>query len=206
MLAPPDSSAFPINSRAFLYLVSKGYIAAPSIDSKNIWEKSKSDRFAKFAAGVQSIYVVVEIIAHSAQNLGISCLETLTAAFLTCTTATFLFWLEKPKDVGIPVYIHMETPISQILQDAGPAAEIHWQDTPMDFVEQSGWNVWNRRKRLRNFGGLHTRPLQRIPNDYIVPPMTIRMAVLCRVLSVLYPTVHLARWNFEFPTLWELYL
>lgn len=206
VLSAPDSPPFPVNSRAIYYLVSKGYLNPPSQTIKDIWDKSKTDRFAKFAAATQSLYLLCEVVARTIQKLETSCLETMTVSFLVCAIATSYFWLQKPMDVEVPFVLHMQIPLMRVLQDAGPVAEKPYQDTPMDFVEQPGWSVWNRRKPFRTFGGLTTRPIQRIPNDYILPPLTLRLSIATWIITVLYSTIHFARWNSEFPTLCELYL
>ncbi|ORY55269.1 uncharacterized protein BCR38DRAFT_357079 [Pseudomassariella vexata] len=205
-LASPDAPVFPVNSRAIQYLVSKGYIAAPSTTEAEIWDKSKSDHFAKTFATIQVLYLVSQVIIRTVQGFESSCFEILTLAFCLCALATNLFWLDKPKDVTVPIILEMETPMAQIVEEAGSEAWGQWMDTPMDFFEQPGWTVWNRRDAFRTFGGLDERPLQRIPNDYITPPATLGMAIVTWVITVLHPAIHMMKWNYEFPTLLEQYV
>ncbi|KAK6076224.1 hypothetical protein SCUP234_07392 [Seiridium cupressi] len=206
VLVSPDMPPFPVNSRAIHYLVSRGYISIPSVTRAEIWDRSKSDHFAKFVAVVQMTYLFCQVIARAIQGLDSSCFEIVTVAFCVCAVATSLFWMDKPKDVTVAIPIEMKFTLNQVLLEAGSVTESPWLDTPMDFVEQPGWTVWNRRAAFRTFGGLQQRPIQRIPNDYIVPPATIRIALVTWFITVLHPAIHMVKWNFEFPTLLEQYV
>lgn len=201
-----DSPPFPINSKSILYLVSKGYIPAPSVTSKEIRDRSKRDKFAKIIALIQSTYLVVEMIARAMQSSAISCLELTTVAFLVCTAATYYFWMEKPLDAEMPVHIHMDHSIASVLLSAGSEAEKPFRNTPMDFVEQPGWYAWQRHSIFTNFGGLRGRPIKRIPNDFVEPPMTMRLALFLWFISVLHLSLGVCGWNFTFPTIAEKYI
>lgn len=205
ILHPPDSPPFPVNSRAIYYLVSNGYLDAPSVKEKELWEKSKTDRLGKLVALTQSGYLVVQIIARALQSLEVTCLEILTIAFLFCTAATYYFWLDKVLDAEIPLHLKMQTPIAKVLCEAGSAANEPYNDTPMDFVEQPGWRLWRRRLKFKYFGGLSERPIQRIPNDYIVPP-TLSLAFSTWGITVIHAAIHVIGWNFDLPTKTERYL
>jgi len=108
ILHTEDAPPFPINANQICYLVSKGYIRAPSVTSQEIWGRSKRDRFAKRVAVIQSNYLIVETSVRSLQSRAISCLEITKLAFLVCTSATYFFWMEKPMDAEIPIHIHMD--------------------------------------------------------------------------------------------------
>lgn len=205
LLYPPDSPPFPVNSRAIYYLVSKGYLDAPGIKEEELWEKSKTDRLGKVVALTQSSYLVVQTVARAIQSLEVTCLEIITMAFLCCTVATYYFWVDKVWDAGIPLHLEMRTPMATVLCEAGSAAKAPYDDTPMDFVEQPGWRFWRRRKVFKYFGGLSERPIQRIPNDYIVTP-TLKLAFCTWAITVIHAAVHVAGWNFDLPTKTERYL
>ncbi|KAE9378554.1 hypothetical protein N431DRAFT_329185 [Stipitochalara longipes BDJ] len=201
-----DAPPFPINSKSIFYLVSKGYIQAPSVTSKEIWDRSKRDKFAKGVAVIQGTYLVAEIIARALQSLAISCLELTTLAFLVCTAATYYFWMEKPLDAEVPIHIHMDHSMASVLISAGTVAEKPFVNTPMDFVEQPGWNAWKRHAIFTNFGGLRGRPIQRVPNDFVEPPITMKLALLLWFISVLHLSLGVCGWKFTFPTIFEKYL
>jgi len=82
------------------YLISKGYIPAPSITEERILKASKTDKLAKTVALTQSLYVLCQVVARAVRGLGISCLEIITLSFLSCAAPTYFFWLTTPSRAG----------------------------------------------------------------------------------------------------------
>ncbi|KAI4156040.1 MAG: hypothetical protein L6R39_001156 [Caloplaca ligustica] len=208
LLTAPDTPPFPVNTRAIHYLVEKKYLTLPRehVLKKQIWDKSKADKFAKAVAFVQSTYMTFQVIARPIQSLDISCLELVTVAFVACTAFTYYFWMDKPLGVEYPIELHIPTSMATILLEAGDIAKRPYVDTPMDFVEQPGWRAWKRRKMFRNFGGMGQRPIPRVPNDMIPPPFTLRLAYPLWGLTVSYAAIHVAGWHYEFPSTAESYI
>jgi hypothetical protein len=202
-LHTPDFTPFPINTRAIHYLLEQGHIQPPAMTREEIWERSKADKFTKVVALSQSMYLLIQCATRWKQSLGVSPLGVITLAFLWCTAATYCFWMEKPFDVGIPVPIHTTKKIAAILLEAGDIAKESYKETPMDFVEQPGWTAWSQRKLFQSFDGVGVKPLRRIPNDYVLPPQTLRLAFGLWGLTVLHAAIHVLKWNFEFPTTLE---
>ncbi|KAI1366910.1 hypothetical protein F5Y08DRAFT_337161 [Xylaria arbuscula] len=201
-----DLPPFAINAKALHYLVDKGYVDPPSITAKEIWDRSKKDRFSKVAALVQSLYVVTQVISRAFQHLAISCLELVTVAFLLCTAVTCYFWLRKALDVKTHEHIYLKIPMATMLLEAGYSAEKPFVHTPMDFIEQPGWFFWTRHPLFENFGGISGRPLRRIPNDFYDPPSTLNMAFFLWVVSMAHLGIHVFGWGVMFPTKIEWYL
>ena len=204
ILHPPDTPSFPVNSRALVYLVREKYLDAPAITEKDIWARSKADRFAKGVALVQSLYLVIQCIGRRAQSLELSSLELVTVAFVACTAVSFYLWMDKPLCVDSAVHLELTVPMARILQEAGDVASQPYVNTPMDFVEQPGWNVWKRRPWFRTFGGMEAKPIQRIPNDLVPPPFTLHLAGSLWALTCAYAAIHVTGWNHNFPTIAEL--
>ena len=100
--------------------------------------------------------------------------------------------------------------MSEVLRDARPIARQPYVDTPMDFVGGCGVKQepgsWGRRQYFATFGSLQYRPIQRIPDDYCPPPRSIQLAFSTWSLSMLHCAIHVAGWNYPFPTLVEQYL
>jgi len=55
----PDDLPFPINSRAIYYLISNGYLDAPTITEAEIMDKSKAGQFTNPVAVIQMTYLRV---------------------------------------------------------------------------------------------------------------------------------------------------
>ncbi|PMD52698.1 uncharacterized protein K444DRAFT_668383 [Hyaloscypha bicolor E] len=205
VLHSPDMPPFPINNRAIYYLAGKSYIEVPSVTKDEIQDHSKKDRVAKVVAIVQGTYMIAQCIARAIQHMQISNLELVTVAFVGCTCVTFFLWIDKPCGVEKAIDIFTTVHIRTIIVAAGDVAAAPYGDTPLDFVEQPGWQQWRRRERFRKVG-IPVRPLERIPNDYVVPPLTLRLAVPLWGLTVLHAATHILAWDFPFPTTFELWL
>ena len=206
MLHSPGTPSFPINSRAIHYLVRKKYVTLPPLSEQEIWDKSKSDRFAKAVALIQSTYMFLQCIARPIQSLDLSCFELVTVSFVACTAVSYYFWMSKPLNVEVPVHVETMTDMATILREAGYCANYSYIYTPMDFVEQPGWLYWKRRDKFMNFGGLERRPIPRVPNDLVQPPLTLALAVPMWMLTISYAAIHVAGWNYSFPTSIEVYV
>ncbi len=200
VLQTPDFPRFPVNAVSIHYLLAQGRIEPPTITMRDIWDRSKADRFAKGVALIQTGWMVLQITARAIMRLPITPLELFTAAFIVPTLATAYFWSRKPQNVAEPTTIKISWLMSDLLKKAGDAASDPYVDTPMDFVEKPLWEGWRRRKSLLHFDGLEKRPLERIPNDYSQPPPTGWEATVVWIISVVHAAVHVLGWSFAFPT------
>ncbi|KAK3689928.1 hypothetical protein B0T22DRAFT_514750 [Podospora appendiculata] len=150
VLQTPDTETFPINAASVHYLVSRGYIALPSITREEIWDKSKADVFAKGLAILQGGWIIIQAIARTAQGLPLTPLELFTLAFVVSTAMSYFFWWRKPQHVGTPTPIECLVPMSKIWADAGYPEDMPYSGTPMDFVEKASQH-WKRRSMFENF-------------------------------------------------------
>lgn len=210
ILHTPDMPPFPINTTALHYLIERKYLDHPTIKKEDILDRSKSDLFARAIGIIQTSWIIVQIAARLNQSLDVSPLELVTVAFSICTIASFYFWMEKPLDIERHSHLTTPIPISKILRDAGDAASAPYIDTPMDFVGGcgvlQGAGHWGRKRYFKTFGGLKARPMQRIPDDYTPPPSSFRLAFIQWALSMIHCGMHVASWNFRFPTTIETWL
>ena len=88
-----------IRSEDIQMLVGKRIIEVPVIEPKSLEERSKIDGFAKAITTVQVIWFCIQTIARAAQRLPISTLKLSTLAFTWCSAATTYFWWSKPLDL-----------------------------------------------------------------------------------------------------------
>lgn len=122
----------------------------PEISSDEIWDKSKADIFAKGAAILQGLWLVMQAIAREAQGLPTTPLELFTLAFVVSTVMSYFFWWRKPQNVSTTTVLECESSVVKIRADAGFHSN-GWERTPLDWVEEEG-RVWTRRRMFRRFG------------------------------------------------------
>ena len=204
LLNPEDTVSFPVTAKQIHYLVQRGHLPIPKITKKEIWDKSKADRFAKTIASSQAAWLVAQVIARGLQHLPVTLLELSTVALISCTAATAFFWIQKRLGVETPTDVYLETSIAQVLRLAGDEAKAPYRDTPLDFVESQLYT--SSQFPLHQFWGVQERPLPRIPNDRDPQLHNLSMILVITVPTAAFSLLHLIAWHFDFPSKAELLL
>ncbi|KAI0898760.1 hypothetical protein F4806DRAFT_506727 [Annulohypoxylon nitens] len=205
-LQPVGGPSFPINANTIHFLVSRQYIRLPEVSEEEILDKSKTDAFAKSFTLLQTSWIAVQSIARAIQGLSISPMELFTLAFLVSTASSYFFWWHKPKDVGVPIFVECKYSIATILAENG-RSDNEYVNTPLDFVAHST-RFCERRRTLRNFdlekrgqdSGMQRIPLQRIPDDDFMLSLPCLLIYLLAIPAMIHSCIHLAGWNFAYPT------
>lgn len=133
-------------------------------------------------------------------------MELFTLAFLVSTASSYFFWWHKPKDVGVPVFVECKYSIATILAENGRSGN-EYVNTPLDFVAHST-RFCERRRTLRSFdlekrgqdSGMQRIPLQRIPDDDFMLSLPCLLIYLLAIPAMIHSCIHLAGWNFAYPT------
>lgn len=115
-LKPKDDPAFPVNAAQLNYLIADGYLRPLSITDKEIWDKSKADRFAKVFACGQIAWSLLQCIARAIQQLPITPLEIATVGFAIPSFATFILWFNKPADIEVPTMLPVDDNVDDLLR------------------------------------------------------------------------------------------
>ena len=212
LLQSPDFPAFPVDGQQLVYLVDRKHLPYPNIDQEAIRDKNKADGFARIITLIQIAWFTVQCIARTIQHLALSTFELSTLAFIFCSLNIFFFWLHKPLDVEIPIVLHTDTRIADILLEAGDRAQEPYKSTPLDFLKNP------ERKTsiiaLCKFGlgvlfgfdkETSERPVKTFVNSRTTPYrcITVREMSYGVLIELIYFGIHLAAWNFTFPTLGE---
>jgi hypothetical protein len=199
LFVPRDGQPFPITSKHLHWLVSQKYLAFPDITQKEIMDKSKQDTVAKLISCFQIGYLIVQCLGRAGQRLAITTMELSALAIVVCSIMTSLCWLRKPTDVMTSIPLYSEWSMEEILEDVG-AGKLLWKQTPLDFIDDLGpsWAL-----NIQPFMGMpvgpHERPMPRFGNDRL-PNLNGGYETLLCLATLLYAAIHLAGWNFTFPT------
>jgi hypothetical protein len=190
-----DGDPFPLNATQLHWLVRHKYIEYPRITRREVWDKSKQDTFTKAVTAFQVGYLIVQCIARAVQGLSITTLELNALAIVVCSLMTSYAWLHKPADVQTPVQIYS----SHSLQDM--IGNQSWILTPLDFVDENGPGYSVNVQPFMNMPVVPTdRPIQRIPNDrFPTNPYGVQEYLLC-LATLVFTAIHVAGWNFDFPS------
>ncbi|KAL9009952.1 MAG: hypothetical protein Q9173_005068 [Seirophora scorigena] len=206
-LQPKDSQPFPNNAAQLSYLVADGYMAIPSLTEKEMWDKSKADRFAKIMACGQIGWLALQCVGRAVQHLPITPLELATVGFAIPSLATFALWFEKPADIDTPTKLPVSDTTAQLLERLSPRAYRWWQ-TPLDFIDTVNSPSFTSEIILKTEhwpGRSHfVGPATRVRNDIFGLKYSKLDQLAVGLVWIGYAGVHLSAWNFEFPTVTEL--
>ena len=204
-----DFTPFPINGQQTLYLVKHDYLQYPEVKEKTIWDKNKADGFARFICLVQIGWFAVQAFGRCGQHLALSTFELSTLAYIFCTMNTFFFLRHKPLDVDTPISLRCTTTLGEVLLKAGDQARERYAETPLDFVRPPTSRssllapFWFGVSAVFDWRSSHgTLPVKAIGNNKITPPRGIKVSdiVYGNFFTLGYLGIHLAAWNFSFPT------
>jgi hypothetical protein len=85
----------------------------PRTTEADLKDRGKSDGITKAILILQSLWFVVQCIARSFQHLPLTELEIVTLAYAMMNSFIYIFWWDKPRDVGCPIRIYEGVPTSR---------------------------------------------------------------------------------------------
>ena len=204
ILQPRNSQPFPVNAKQLKYLVCNGYITNwPFSTGKEIWDKSKQNRFQKALTLLQTGWFVLQCLGRAVQHLPMSTLELMTFSFVFCTFASYYQWSDKPLDVESPTILNIEASTAEILVQAGnmPDAEKPYSNTPLDFIDDQSPSWLTEIQPYLHFRmGPRERPLPRFTNDRFPVTGASLDSIFLFIVMQAYCCLHFIAWNFSFPT------
>lgn len=200
--------AFPVDSHQLVYLVEHKHIEYPEIKAKAIWDRNKADTFARILTLIQITWFLIQAIGRGVQHLALSTFELSCLAFVFCSMNTFFFFRHKPRDVETPSVLACNSTVAKILAEAGerPKPYIY---TPLDFIKPPISRTsliapfWFGVRVCFDWGKpADELPVKAFGNSSTTPPRGIRVADIAfgNVFTIAYFGIHLAGWNFTFPT------
>ncbi|KUJ08059.1 uncharacterized protein LY89DRAFT_711846 [Mollisia scopiformis] len=166
----------------------------PSISREEIMERDRGsgESFALSTAGGQILWITIQITARRARGLTVSQLEIAVIAFSACAIATYIANWNRPKQILRPVAIRIEIPVSSFDKKV---TEI--QAALNEARSQRGRSLFDEiiPSALRG-----NKELADIPDGYA----GLGFLYMGIAGAVLFGGIHLAAWNFHFPTNIEL--
>jgi hypothetical protein len=206
LLMPTNGTPFPVTAKHIHWLVMHNYLPFPDVTLAEMSDKSKQDTIARVVTFFQIGYLVLQCLGRAAQRLTVTTMELSALAIVICSIMTSACWLHKPSDVRTPIKLKLGVSMDQILREAGEIAAKPYQQTPLDFVDDlcPSWSL-NVQTFMNMPVAPFERPVPRLGNDRFPNLKGYQEAVLC-VATLVYASIHLVGWNFEFPTRAELIL
>jgi hypothetical protein len=208
--------AIPINAKQLLWLVQKGIIERPKVDTRAIKDKNKVDGLLRLITLCQVSWFAANTIGRAISGLRITCLELTASAFIICTLATTFLWLHKPADVVWAENIQTNLTMNEIYLKACESMGVNdayiYCRTPLDIISREEWawsKYWSNWINILRIMHIRfapkTMPADRFENT-ISLPIPLPLYLLCFTITLTYCGVFVSAWNFTFPTVVESYL
>jgi hypothetical protein len=166
----------------------------PSITQEEIRDKSKSDGLIRAITVVQIVWMMVQIIVRASRNLTISQLEVSVLAFASCAIVSYGLNWEKPKGVQVP-YALM-TYEGEIPRSFLPL--LREQKRPHSAVE--GFVELLPVVRANHEDNHQGGPIRNDVTYFDTIQSTASDFWGLLIGSEIFGAIHLAAWNFVFPT------
>lgn len=163
----------------------------PFITLEELQDRNKSDSLIRVIAIIQISWSIVQIIVRAARQLAISQLEVAVVAFAACAIAIYGLNWYKPKGVQVPITI-LQYPRTV------PAAVY-------DIITYD--RGWDEGFMLNLIDGLTGRTFYQRDGSGVVHNLAVRETEtdgrefwFLSLGCVVFGGIHLAAWNFDFPT------
>ena len=196
-LAPHETwkATWALSSMQMQYAYHEGLIPVPDVSVDDLNDKSKGDALVKGAAVLQITWLVVQIIARAFQSLAISQLEITVLAFAACAVITYFLLWHKPQDVKMPIYVDIPYTLAreQVIQLAArsPVSTL--------MVHQ----FWLHGVAIRTMADnvCPWTPGIKVQFLGMKKPVFLNQSVVGIGLGgAIFGGVHIAAWNFRFPS------
>ncbi|KAF8657423.1 hypothetical protein AX16_002220 [Volvariella volvacea WC 439] len=205
-------------------------IKLPRIPEKEIKDHGKGDILAKAIVVLQTTWFVAQCIARHVQGLVLTEIELITLAFATLNVITYGLWWDKPLNVEYPIYF--DTDGKRVDGPEVKQGEVAWYQKIWKGIK--GYNLLGDSHRDQGMMKTIWKKGFEAPFVAVFGPLLDmiteeggesrstsvhsfyaagmaandqNLAVIsASVIGTLFGGIHLIGWNFQFPTLTELWL
>lgn len=203
-----------LTPRGILRLAELGKLPE-SYTSRTVKDKSKASFLAKFLVCFQAGWIIIQVGGRYIANLPVTLLELYTVLHTICAVAMYIIWIDKPFDVNQPTFvsIHLRemSELSKIDPDYHNPTNIFWHHDYAECLTQRAglgkllfrqlWD-WNDFKK-----GEYSYNLRLLLGAYSAMWNGWRKfgweTVVLSLVGLAYGGLHLAAWDYEFPSLAE---
>lgn len=208
-----DGNLAPVDGATLAKLIKRGHInAKPPLTNEEIMDKSKDDAFSKIVAIGQIFYFSIDFLARIIQSTPTSQLELGVASTALYSVMSYILAWWKPKSIETATVIELQKASPDVTDDSQdrayepPEVTALLERVPPRRFKSSGPDVRDLVRQGSFFSielgklGSYLRILRSTENQ------NFPMLVCCLVLSIPPGAIHIAGWNFAFPTAVDTWL
>lgn len=211
ILPEPDDAGLqtiPVSCRQLKYLVDRGFLKMPNLQTQEIDGRNKLDGLGRSLAALQALWFAFNVFGRAIEGLHITTLELTTLAFIFLMVISSFAWWHKPMDVSQPIFVRCHTSLSEIIQTASKHDGLHGTEygrTPLSFLDREEWflsqiwqsyvNILRRIFRVKR----QQRTKYSFPSlDF--PDMNIKWEFFVGIFIGTYSGLFMIAWHSYFPT------
>jgi hypothetical protein len=173
----------------------------PFVTEEEIKDKGKSDALSKFIVLFQTSWFIIQCIARGIKHLPLTELEIVTLAYAMMNLFVYIFWWDKPRDVGCPIRVYETLTTSYTAEEWETGVVGIFQKVliyVLGFQEQ--FLVLSRERRVFMFwsGG--------IEDVDAGSTVSVQAALGPSILGIAFGAIHFIAWPYVFPSHTELIL
>ncbi|KAL4907082.1 hypothetical protein BDW74DRAFT_176682 [Aspergillus multicolor] len=204
-LETEDGWIFHVGMDQVAAFIEAGVIRSSDFSEREIKDRAKSDTFAKLFTICQSTWVTANIVARAGYGLPITPFEFTTLAHVACGIMAYACWWRKPQDMAVPVTIPLRYTREKIpadlknLMDARPTRWMHRHVIPPKESIRTGFGIIGGRYQAVAVDAPRSGALNRSWRG-----LSVRdewwLNTLAAFAAYAFCGIHVAAWNFAFPT------
>lgn len=156
----------------------------------DINKRSKTSGFAKTVAGAQALWFTTNVVARLADGLPVTPLEAMTLAYTVCGLVSALAWFRCPQDLEDPFELELPPP-RRAPQGASPVSS----STPSPSSLVASPAKEGKDVKL----GCGSSPIDATAGNTLVRSLVL-------LTLAVFAAVHLAAWNYAFPSAVEAWI
>ncbi|KAL5337263.1 hypothetical protein BJX70DRAFT_251167 [Aspergillus crustosus] len=200
-----DGWIFYVRRDQLIQFIEAGLIKCTDFTDREIKDRAKSDAFAKAFTVCQSTWVTANIIARAAYDLPITPFEFSTISYVVCAIMVYACWWSKPQDMAVPITIPLRYTRSDlpedicIITDCRPKRWKHRQVIPPKDGVFAGLRTLGRRYQTMVVDETVQGTMTRGYRELSLRDETW-LNTVAALSGLIFCGVHVAAWNFAFPT------
>ena len=182
---------------------------------KEIKDRGKSNWLAKALVLVQTMWFVMQCIARGIRHLPVTELEIVTLAYATMSFGIYLFWWDKPLNVGCPIRVFATTDSQGVEEKAEqtvhkmPGVRQWLLEWKWDWDDVMSWLVRMCHYIIGDQDRDDDMLAPRVPTFWSGYPTANQGKTadgITLMVGIIFGAIHCIAWSFEFPSHTELVL
>jgi hypothetical protein len=173
----------------------------PLTSEAEIKDRGKSDGIGKFIVLFQTAWFIIQCIARGIKHLPLTELEIVTLAYSMMNFFVYIFWWDKPRNVGCPIRIYENLAPNHMSEERDSGLwEIVVQVMFYIIGAQDQFTVLPQERRVPIFwsGGVEDSD-----SGWIA---SLHAALGPSIVGMAFGAMHCIAWSYEFPSHTELVL